>query len=177
MTASFNIAARKVKQNRSDTHIANVIPNTASITRFVRMAGKLRKQRTRFYCDLLRTAVLFWPASFGKTVVVLEEKSEQDHVFANNLARQIKKHFPDRKVEVAYESLPKDERVLNCASSPKPPGYNRQLWSSFFIDLYTNEPIVAWMDTDAAFITPVTQSAIILTVRSYVSWAPIALLR
>ena len=160
VTASFNIAARKAKQNRSDAHTANVIPSTASITLFVRMAGKLRKHRTRFYCDLLRTAVLFWPASFGKTVVVLDEESEQDHVFANNLARQIKKHFPDRKVEVAYESLPKDESVLNFASSPKPPGYNRQLWSSFFIDLYTNEPIVAWMDTDAAFITPVTQSTI-----------------
>ena len=159
LAASFNIAARKAKQNRSDTHMANVIPNTASITLFVRMAGKLRNHRKRFYCDLLRTAVLFWPASFGKTVVVLDEESEQDHVFANNLARQIKKHFPDRKVEVAYESLPKDEGVLNFASSPKPPGYNRQL-CSFFIDLYTNEPIVAWMDTDAAFITPVTQSTI-----------------
>ena len=80
----------------------------------------------------------FWPASFGKTVVVLDEESEQDHVFANNLSRQIKKHFHDRKVEVAYESLPKDESVLNFASSPKPPGYALQLWSSFFIDLYTN---------------------------------------
>ena len=81
--ASFSIAARKAKQNRSDTHMANVIPSTAPITLFVRMADKLRKHRTRFYCDLLRTAVLFLPASFGKTVVVLDEKSEHDHVFAN----------------------------------------------------------------------------------------------
>ncbi len=160
VAASFNIAARQAKQNRNDTHMANVIPSASSITLFVRMAGKLKKHRDRFYCDLFRTAVLFWPASFGKIVVVLDEESEQDHVFANNLTRQIKQNFPDRKLQLVYEPLPKDQSVLNFAGSPKPPGYNRQLWSSFFIDLYTNDPIVAWMDTDAAFVTPVTQSTI-----------------
>ena len=57
-------------------------PGMSSITLFVRMAGKLKEHRTRFYCDLFRTAVLFWPASFGKTVVVLDEESVEDHVYA-----------------------------------------------------------------------------------------------
>ena len=81
---------------------------------FVRMVGKLKEQRiqrTRFYCDLLRIAVLFWPAKFRKTVVVLDEESDQDHIFVNNSTSQIKQHFPNRKLAVAFESLPKDASV------------------------------------------------------------------
>ena len=131
-----------------------------SITLFVRMAGKLEEHRKRYYCYLFRTTVLYWPPSFGKTVLVLDEESEQDHVFAENVTRQNNKHFPEHKLEVLYESLPKDQSTLDFAGMPRSPGYNRQLWSSFFIDLYTNDSIVAWMDNDAAFITPVTKSMI-----------------
>ena len=148
------IPDRQAKQNPND------ISSTASMTLFVRLAGKLKEHRIRFYCDLFRTAVLFWPATFGKTVVVLDEESQEDHEFGINITRQVKRQFPDRKLEVVYESLPKSESVLNFPDSPKPPGYNRQLWSSFFIDLYTRDRIVAWMDTDAAFVTPVTTSTI-----------------
>ena len=154
---SFNLAD-KARQNHDDASMEN---STPSITLFVRMSGKLKKHRTRLYCDFFRTAVLFWPASFGKTVVVLDEESEQDHIFANSITSQIKQHFPDRKLEVAFESLPKDASVLNVrASSRKSAGYNRQLWSSFFIDLHTDDPIVAWMDSDVAFLTPVTKATI-----------------
>ena len=132
----------------------------SSITLFVRMSGKLEKHRTRFYCDHFRTTLLFWPASLGKTVVVLDEESEQDHIFGNNITGQIEQHFPRRKLEVSYESLPKDESILNFTASSQPPGYNRQLWSSFFIDLYTDDPIIAWMDSDATFLTPVTKATI-----------------
>jgi len=153
---SYNLAD-KARQNRDGTSMEN---STPSISLFVRMAGKLKEHRTRFFCDLFRTAVLFWPASFGKTVVVLDEESEQDHIFARNLTIQIKQHFPDRKLEVAFESLPIDASVLKFKDSDKSPGYNRQLWSSFFIDLYTNDRIVAWMDTDVAFLAPVTKATI-----------------
>ena len=40
------------------------------------------------------------------------------------------------------------------------PGYNRQLWSSFFIDQYTDDDIIAWMDSDVTFLTPVTKATI-----------------
>jgi len=74
-------------RNRNNVYMENCssTPNVFSITLFVRMAGKLKQHRTRFYCDFLRTSVLFWPASFGKTVVVLDEESEQDHIFAKKL--------------------------------------------------------------------------------------------
>ena len=153
---SYNLAD-KARKNRDDTSMEN---STPSISLFVRMSGEQKKHRARFYCDLFRTAVLFWPASFGKTVVVLDEESEQDHIFANNITSQIKQHFPDRKLEVAFESLPKDPSILDFRASKKSPGYNRQLWSSFFIDLYTDDPIVAWMDSDVTFLTPVTKATI-----------------
>ena len=153
-TAHFDTAARE-SRNRNGSN-----PSTASITLFVRMAGKLKEHRTRFYCDLFRTAVLFWPASFGKTVVVLDEESDQDHIFAKNLKSQIDQHFPDRKLQVAFELLPKDASVLKFKGARKSPGYNRQLCSSFLIDLYTNDHIVAWMDDDVAFLTPVTKATI-----------------
>lgn len=130
------------------------------VTLFVRMAGKLLEHKRRYYCDLFRTTVLFWPPSFGKTVLVLDEESEQDHVFGENITQQTREYFPEHKLEVFYEPLPEDPNVLNFAGMPKPAGYNRQLWSSFFIDLYTNDSIIAWMDNDAAFITPVTKSSI-----------------
>ena len=96
----------------------------------------------------------------GKTVVVLDEESAEDHDYGNNLTSQIKQHFPDRKLEVAFEPLPKDASVLDFKGSRRSPGYNRQLWSSFFIDQYTNDPIIAWMDNDVAFLAPVTNATI-----------------
>ena len=157
--AHFDIAA---KENCDHAYVENLskVPSISSITLFVRMAGKLKEHRTRFYCDLFRTAVLYWPASFGKTVVVLDKESEQDHIFASNLTKQVQRHFPDRKLEVAFESLPKHASVLNFKGLRLSPGYNRQLWSSFFIDLYTDDHIIAWMDTDVAFLTPVTKATI-----------------
>ena len=113
---SYNIAD-KARQNRDDTSMEN---STPSITLFARMAGKPKQHRARFYCDFFRTAVLFWSASFGKTVVVLDEESEQDHIFAKNLTSQIKQHFPDRKLEVAFEPLPKDASILNFTASKNP---------------------------------------------------------
>ena len=131
-----------------------------SVTLFVRMGGSVAELRRRFYCVFLRLSVLFWPGSLGKTVVVLDEEMEEDHVFGETLKKYTKQHFPDRTYEVLYESLPKEPSTLDFAGSPKSPGYNRQLWSSFFIDLYTNDTVIAWMDTDAGFGVPVTEETI-----------------
>jgi hypothetical protein len=43
----------------------------APVTLFMRMTGLHIK---RFYCDFLRTAVLFWPALYGKLVLVLDSE-------------------------------------------------------------------------------------------------------
>ena len=133
---------------------------TQSITLFVRMAATLPELRRRFYCVFLRLSVLFWPASLGKTVAVLDQENEEDHAFASTVLTHMKQHFPDRTFEVLYEPLPKDPTVLDFANPPRSPGYNRQLYSSFFIDLYTNDDIIAWMDADSGFVSPVTNQTI-----------------
>ena len=131
-----------------------------SITMFVRMAATVAELRRQFYCVFLRLSVLFCPASLGKTVVVLDQENEEDHAFAETLLTQMKQHFPDRTFQMLYEPLPKDPTVLDFFGAPKPPGYNRQLYSSFLIDLYTNDDIIAWMDADAGFASPVTEESI-----------------
>lgn len=145
-------------RTENPTSLASI--SETPITLFVRMTGKLEQHKHRFYCHLFRTTVLYWPPSYGKIVVVLDDESKLDHEFGENIKRQAHGSFPDYKLEVLYEALPKNPNVLDFPDSPKPPGYNRQLWSSFYIDLYTNDSIIAWMDNDVAFITPVTRSSI-----------------
>ena len=74
-----------------------------SVTLFMRMTGLHIK---RFYCDFLRTAVLFWPASYGKLVLVFDQESFLDHELAKIIERQFDQFFPDRKLEILYEPLP-----------------------------------------------------------------------
>ena len=134
-------------------------PDT-SISLFVRMSGKRPDHRERYLCNVFRTAVLFWPPSFGNLVLALDEESQEDHEFAERLKTQAQKYFPDRKIEFFYDHLPKQQDTLAFKGSRKPAGYNRQLWSSFFIDLLSNDTVIAWMDSDSAFFTPVTKSTI-----------------
>ena len=138
-----------ISQNRS-----------SSVTLYVRTASSVLEFRTRFHCCLFKTLVLFWPPYLGKIVIVLDEEAKKENdVFVSEINEELKK-FPGYKIDVKYEPLPSDPNVLNFDGSRKSPGYNRQLWSSFLIDKHTEDPIIAWMDTDAAFVSPVTQSTI-----------------
>ena len=131
---------------------------TDTISLFLRIGGKNKELRRRFYCIFLRLSVLFWPPSFGKTVVVLDQEIEEDHEFGKTLTSYTEQYFPDRTFQVLYESIPKNPSTL--ADCPNRPGYNRQLYSSFFIDLYTDDTIIAWMDSDAGFGLPVREESI-----------------
>ncbi|CAB3996240.1 Hypothetical predicted protein [Paramuricea clavata] len=129
----------------------------APVTLFMRMTGLHIK---RFYCDFLRTAVLFWPASYGKLVLVFDQESSLDHKLAKILERQFDQFFPYRKLEILYEPLPMNYKTLLKLPWPKrDTGYNRQIWSSFFNDLYTNDTVIAWVDSDTAFSTSVTRNS------------------
>jgi hypothetical protein len=145
----------KVRPRKSRHEFA---PSKLSMTVFMRMTGLHIR---RFYCDFLRTSVLFWPASYGKLVLVFDEESALDRKLAKILARQFKEFFPERKLEILYESLPKNhETLLKLPWRSRGPGYNRQIWSSFFNDLYTKDEIIAWVDSDTAFSTSVTRNSI-----------------
>ena len=159
--ASADVSSPTVgKPTGASSDISTGLPADTQITLLLRMPGSVMEHRQRYYCDLFRTTVLYWPPSYGKTVLVLDDESGKDHEFADIVKKHARENFPDYKVEVKYEALPKDQSVLDFPSAPRGPGYNRQLWSSFFFDLYTNDPIIAWMDSDVAFVTPVTKSSI-----------------
>ena len=130
--------------------------SSKSISLLIRMSGKKKHHQTRLYCYMIKTLVLFWPPSLGKMVLVLDQESKKDHEFAVRFSKQIPEQFPTYTFDVKYEPLPNDTSVLAFYRSPKSPEYNRQLWSSFFLDLYTNDDIIGWLDNDAPFILPVT---------------------
>ena len=101
---------REVRRNGPSDDVVNSVRSTINVTEapppvtlFMRMTGMHIK---RFYCDFLRTAVLFWPASYGKLVLVFDQESSLDHKLANILERQFHQFFPDRKLEILYEPLP-----------------------------------------------------------------------
>ena len=131
-----------------------------SISLLIRMSGKREDHKIRFYCNMLKTVVLFWPPSLGKMVIVFDKESDEDHRFGGQLGKQTRENFPSYTFEIRYEPYPRDGTILDFPGQLKPPGYNRQLWSSFLIDLYTNDDIVAWLDTDSPFLLPVTMPTI-----------------
>jgi hypothetical protein len=147
----FNTST-KVRRHRLTDDVVE-----APVTLFMRMTGLHIK---RFYCDFLRTAVLFWPASYGKLVLVFDQESFLDHKLAKILERQFDQFFPHRKLEILYEPLPMNyETLLKLPWPKRDTGYNRQIWSSFFNDLYTNDTVIAWVDSDTAFSTSVTRNS------------------
>ncbi|CAB4039612.1 Hypothetical predicted protein, partial [Paramuricea clavata] len=156
---------RKVRHDGPSDDVVNsarptidTVQEPPSVTLFMRTTGLHIKQ---FYCDFLRTTVLFWPASYGKLVVVFDQESSLDHKIGNILERQFHQFFPYRKLEILYEPLPRNyETLLKLPWPKRDTGYNRQIWSSFFNDLYTNDTVIAWVDSDTAFSTSVTINSI-----------------
>ncbi|XP_046856036.1 uncharacterized protein LOC124449129 [Xenia sp. Carnegie-2017] len=139
----------------SPLRISNVESNKLpSVSLLMRLTGM---HIERFYCDFLRTMVLFWPPSYGKLVVVLDEESELDHKLAAIMKDHFVKYFPHRNLIIVYEALPNGHETLLKMPWPKrDTGYNRQIWSSFYNDLYTNDTVIAWVDSDTAFSASVT---------------------
>ncbi|XP_050419161.1 uncharacterized protein LOC126832440 [Patella vulgata] len=111
-----------------------------------------------FFCALLRSLTLYWPSQLSHLGVILDKESELDHKFAKSL----RKYQEQLGINMSffYEPLPQDERVLTAAK-PHSRGYNRQLYSSFIMDKFISTPIVALIDTDVKFTTPVTRENIL----------------
>ncbi|XP_038062767.1 uncharacterized protein LOC119733251 isoform X2 [Patiria miniata] len=102
----------------------------------------------RLYCIFIRSSTVFWSPKLGPISLILDKESETDHRFARQLKQQEK--VLGLKFDFVYEPLP------DTASGWKPQGYQRQLWSSFFMDLFINASVIGVTDTDGVFTTPVT---------------------
>ncbi|KAK6182244.1 hypothetical protein SNE40_009971 [Patella caerulea] len=110
-----------------------------------------------FYCTLLRSATLYWSSQLGNVGIILDEDNPKDHEFAAGLVKHQTKIGIN--FSIYYEPLPPNLQVLT-ASRGDTKGYNRQLYSSFLMDNLIKTPVVAWIDADAKFITPVTRDNI-----------------
>ncbi|XP_022111420.1 uncharacterized protein LOC110990651 [Acanthaster planci] len=139
-----------------------------TLTLTLRMAA-VPKLIKRLYCDFLRSAVLFWSPELGHISLILDKESEADHRLAARLSQQ-EPGF-GIKFDFVYEPFPNDISILRIERDR---GYSRQLWSSFFMDLYINASIIAWIDTDGMFTTPVTTENIFnddqLRVVTFTNW-------
>ncbi|XP_038062765.1 uncharacterized protein LOC119733250 [Patiria miniata] len=118
-----------------------------SLALTIRMAA-VPKLVQRLYCIFIRSSTVFWSPKLGPISLILDKESETDHRFARQLKQQEKD--VGLKFDFVYEPLP------DTASGWKPQGYQRQLWSSFFMDLFINASVIGLTDTDAVFTTPVT---------------------
>ncbi|KAK6168222.1 hypothetical protein SNE40_022093 [Patella caerulea] len=128
------------------------------MTLTVRMSSSPIGLLKYFYCTLLRSVALYWSGQLGNLGVILDKESEGDHKFAENLQKYQEKLGIN--MSLYYEPLPKNKRVLSVVKR-KGHGYNRQLYSSFIMDKFISTPIIAWIDTDGKFTTPVTRENII----------------
>ncbi|XP_046852229.1 uncharacterized protein LOC124445553 [Xenia sp. Carnegie-2017] len=158
--AFINSASLYLNSNRFTYAKNNILHRYPSVSLFMRLSGKRQEHKKRFYCNMLKTIPLFWPGWLGKMVLILDKESKKDHAFGETLLNQTKEHFPHQAFKIDYERLPKDPKVLTFPGQKKSSGYNRQLWSSFFIDLYTDDEVIAWLDSDSPFVLPVTMSTI-----------------
>lgn len=123
----------------------------------VRMAVNEELVR-RFLCSLLRSAVVFWNPKYGDVLLILDEEDMSKHRIHEQL-NQLGLPF---RFKHLYEDRPKKEESFKrlAREQERTYGYIRQLYSSFLMDLYTNAPIIAWIDTDAVFTIPVTNESI-----------------
>ena len=131
--------------------------NLPKITLVTRSSSNPRLIK-QFYCMYLRSVVLFWPGLYGGMAMVLDQESKKDEIWGITLKKQMDSNFPNTPLSVYYEPLPNDTSILK--NPDKPMGYNRQLWSTFFADLYTDSPIIAYMDSDTQFVIPMTKVSV-----------------
>ncbi|KAK6174957.1 hypothetical protein SNE40_013508 [Patella caerulea] len=158
LTVSFICYHQYRQMSRLNSTIkVQKVKDVPDMTLTVRMSSNA-KLLNYFYCTMLRSLTLYWSGQLGPLGLILDKESQDDHKFAENL----QKYQEQLGISMSfyYEPLPKNERVLTVAKY-KPPGYNRQLYSSFIMDEFISTPIVAWIDTDAKFTTPVTRDNIL----------------
>jgi hypothetical protein len=90
---------------------------------------------------------MFWPNNFGKLIVVLDDDSTADHIFGDLL--ECVAPFP----KVVYQ--PEPGSIFPARICGRSKGYDRQMWSGFYADVYTDAEVIAVVDNDCLFVTPV----------------------
>ena len=109
--------------------------------------------------NLIPTLKIFVNRREYRFTAVLDEEATADHVLGDRLSAQ---GLCDR---VLYEPLPPNWRQLFPGVAFPPPynrwGYDRQQWSTFYMDAYSERDILGVVDSDATFYTYLTRQNIL----------------
>eukprot|EP00931_Biecheleriopsis_adriatica_P036989 TRINITY_DN21234_c0_g1_i1.p1 TRINITY_DN21234_c0_g1~~TRINITY_DN21234_c0_g1_i1.p1 ORF type:complete len:764 (-),score=59.95 TRINITY_DN21234_c0_g1_i1:116-2407(-) len=138
-----------VDQDSIDNYSASHGQTSTSRTSKVRVAYVIRSYHgdAYFLRRLLQNLRMFAPPEYPR-IVVLDNESVEDH----SLGVALEKEF---EVSVKFESLPNfplapSDQGLQRARTV---GYQRQMWSSFWLDKYTDADVIAQLDSDAQIVT------------------------
>jgi len=108
--------------------------------------------------NLISTLNIFVNRNLFKFVVVLDEESKEDHFLGEYL---LKNDYVD---SVIFEKLPNDWKDLFKGISFESPrnrwGYDRQQWSTFYMDKHSEDDIIGVVDSDSTFFTYITKENI-----------------
>jgi hypothetical protein len=105
--------------------------------------------------NLIQTLKLFTDKDKYHFGVVLDNESEKDH--------ELGKYLLENKLVdyVKYEDLPENHiNMFTGAAFRTSPGYDRQQWSTFYLDKYTESDIIGVVDSDSTFRTYLTPEII-----------------
>ena len=109
--------------------------------------------------NLLPTTRIFLDRRRFRFTLVLDDESPADHVLGESLLRE---GHVDR---VFYEPLPEGWQELFKGQAFPPPynrwGFNRALWSTFYMDQYSDADIIGVLDSDATFFSYLTPENIL----------------
>ena len=137
-------------QPRADYVSRESIELTVRMTLTKKMIGRL-------FCTLLRSAVLFWNPKYGDVVIILDAEDG-----GKDFSTKLKSLRLPFRFRIVYEKPPKktQEFLRIGREHGHTYGYICMLYSSFLMDMYTDAPIIAWIDTDGMFTMPVVEQSI-----------------
>ena len=106
--------------------------------------------------NLISTANVFLNRNKYTLAAILDDERSQDHILGDEL-------LENGRVDVVYyEPLPDNyKKLFQALAYPCMPwGYDRQQWSTFYMDAYVTQDIVGIVDSDSTFTSYLTDENI-----------------
>jgi hypothetical protein len=106
--------------------------------------------------NLCSTLNIFLNRDKYKFGIILDDESLEDHELGNKLLKDDKTDY------IYYEPLPDNHLKLfqALAWSEMRWGYDRQQWSTFYMDIFAQQDIIGVVDSDSTFTSYLTDEAI-----------------
>ena len=108
--------------------------------------------------NLCKTLNIFVNRDKYKFGIILDDERLEDHILGDNLIKNMLTDF------IYYEPLPSNYKELfQALAFPEMKsnwGYDRQQWSTFYMDIYVQDNIIGIVDSDSTFTSYLTDETI-----------------